>query len=691
MDWSVFRLSSFILVFVAVTIETKYIHFKEGYEYQYNFVSDAEIKNVGKFRIGAKISYTNIRTTDEGQELLLRIYAFHFAPINDPDIKGHDWDLSKWFSFVITSHGEILQVYHPAEDGSVLATKKGFAALLASRLHDETEVEGRFHQGGWHYSVEELGHEGLHNATYTVTPTNEGKAFKKVRHEHPVKNAKFNYEKTMHFHDELGTIHKVLIEEDFTAPMTTQQGFDPHYGMRKVKPVNEFSTMAYPEMSAISKGQLHFLTRVSAKYYIKPTDDMLTSSIHVDNVKPYRRKYKNIKQARKEIYGNLTCMFNQPEKGSPDLNKCFSDIVEILKSLTDEQQTEIAEYYFVRLRPVLTRNRADTEAILDAFGILNTNHSQFLLNKLILLNPKPDVVLIQRLLFHIVAADTIPYEPMLITLEDICFNSNKFPKQMFQNDTYYRALLTLGSVAGKLDQAGYKKRALWITNNVHNMLGMHDPWKYRKKREVMTEKEMLLYDLHRVVLLETLGNAKLDVSYDYIISHINSTNSPWIKRAGVHALRGYKHQQAADDMLYSALYDEDENVRYEALLLYQAHPKSRMITPLNNKFSTKDNKTSVIDPYSSGITDVDFHHIQRRSVWKGLEFRLQSPSVDWLKMIGSTTVGASFGIIMANLLDFKIAPLSGHLRIVVHDEAFARVHLGFMGINLDFFVGQTLL
>lgn len=62
---------------------------------------------------------------------------------------------------------------------------------------------------------------------------------------------------------------------------------------------------------------------------------------------------------------------------------------------------------------------------------------------------------------------------MLITLEDICFNSNKFPKEMFLNDTYNRALLTLGSVASKLDQAGYKKRALWITNMVHRMLGMH--------------------------------------------------------------------------------------------------------------------------------------------------------------------------------------------------------------------------
>ena len=45
------------------------------------------------------------------------------------------------FSFVITNSGEIQRVYHPAEeDPEVVATKKGFAALFASRLHLHGEV-----------------------------------------------------------------------------------------------------------------------------------------------------------------------------------------------------------------------------------------------------------------------------------------------------------------------------------------------------------------------------------------------------------------------------------------------------------------------------------------------------------------------------------------------------------------------
>lgn len=38
---------------------------------------------------------------------------------------------------------------------------------------------------------------------------------------------------------------------------------------------------------------------------------------------------------------------------------------------------------------------------------------------------------------------------------------------------------------------------------------------------------------------------------------------------------------------------------------------------------------------------------------------------------------------------FLVAPTNGHVKIKVHDEAYARVHLGFVGFNLDFFVARV--
>lgn len=65
----------------------------------------------------------------------------------------------------------------------------------------------------------------------------------------------------------------------------------------------------------------------------------------------------------------------------------------------------------------------------------------------------------------------------------------------------------------------------------------------------MTEEETVVYDLEKVVLLDTLGNAGLWSSFEYIVSYINTTNSQWIKRAGVNALRKFH-----DEMVMTNIY-----------------------------------------------------------------------------------------------------------------------------------------
>ena len=37
------------------------------------------------------------------------------------------------------------------------------------------------------------------------------------------------------------------------------------------------------------------------------------------------------------------------------------------------------------------------------------------------------------------------------------------------------------------------------------------------------------------------------------------------------------------------------------------------------------------------------------------KFKLEAPGVDWQKKIGSSAIGASFGIIMENLLDLRLS------------------------------------
>ncbi|CAC5425803.1 unnamed protein product [Mytilus coruscus] len=88
------------------------------------------------------------------------------------------------------------------------------------------------------------------------------------------------------------------------------------------------------------------------------------------------------------------------------------------------------------------------------------------------------------------------------------------------------------------------------------------------------------------------------------------------------------HAQA---ILKAAMYDDNEEVRYEAKLLYQAHPNSEY--KHYNRFSVvevADNKSVVPGDQSFGP-----HNRQKRSFFKDLDFKLAAPSVDWRDELGS--------------------------------------------------------
>ena len=59
----------------------------------------------------------------------------------------------------------------------------------------------------------------------------------------------------------------------------------------------------------------------------------------------------------------------------------------------------------------------------------------------------------------------------------------------------------------------------------------------------MSEQRALEHDHSKVILIGAIGNAAMDESFEYILSHINTTNAPWIKRAAIYALRHYHTEE----------------------------------------------------------------------------------------------------------------------------------------------------
>ncbi|CAC5401161.1 unnamed protein product [Mytilus coruscus] len=422
----------------------------------------------------------------------------------------------------------------------------------------------------------------------------------------------------------------------------------------------EIGNEEYPEIIVLSKGELIFLTKQPVKNILeRPLANILSGSIHVNK---YERKKPKVDVAEKmeEIKSNIMCIKNEPAEGSPRLNECFLAIVNTLEMLPDKALTDVAEYYFMELNMRLQENRRSTVIMLDAFGSLTTDLSQEIIGKMIFPRKNPDPNLIVQYMIHIVSSPDPPHSIILKSMEDICFHPEKYPASLYVGSFYDGVMLALGAAARKLYDSGEKERAKSITSKINKLLGLHDPWLYRQKRSIQTEIEEEEYDKKHVILLETLGNAAIDHSYEYIVSHINATNSPWIKRAGVHALRKYDTEVAAKEILKISNKDDSEEVRHEASLAYQVHPRYRKSAESHN-----------------------MHNIEKRSFFDGLQFRLEAPSVDWRRVLGSTDIGGSFGFIMSNYLALKIAPLSGHLKVSVHDEAYTRLHLGIIGTNID--------
>ena len=54
------------------------------------------------------------------------------------------------------------------------------------------------------------------------------------------------------------------------------------------------------------------------------------------------------------------------------------------------------------------------------------------------------------------------------------------------------------------------------------------------------------------------------------------------------------------------------------------------------------------------MTALATHHRGRRALFEDFFFKLESPGVEWQKVLGSTKIGASFGLTIRNALDIKV-------------------------------------
>ena len=89
--------------------------------------------------------------------------------------------------------------------------------------------------------------------------------------------------------------------------------------------------------------------------------------------------------------------------------------------------------------------------------------------------------------------------------------------------------------------------------------------------------------------------------------------------------------------------------------------------------------------------DASKRRIRRFNIFAALSFHIQTPSFNWKKEVGTDNFGASMGLIVENIIDLNIKPLSGNFLIDIHDEAYFVANLGYVGVHFDVFRARVCL
>ncbi|XP_078585865.1 uncharacterized protein LOC144867676 [Branchiostoma floridae x Branchiostoma japonicum] len=469
----------------------------------------------------------------------------------------------------------------------------------------------------------------------------------------------------------------------FSSPRHSTPGFNPNAGIpgdpAKLQELQD-EDFEIPLMTAESDGHLKLLQVI-------PTDkpdvqegvpaSFKHGSLVIDE--PPKRIMK-LQDQEEAIVGNLTCMRTVRPKESQERISCFHNIMEALEHLSPDDLTRVANKY-ITANPSSEEAKENRDAITDALGAMATNDSIYLMTTLVLTPQQRDAKLVLRALFHFFGLEGPAPKIVIDTVENMCFTWRmEFDDDQDGRHVWTRAHLLLGALAGKL-HATDPVRAHTIIDRLHGMVEIHDPWKHRQLRSVLTEEEYRRHNHEKATILGALGNAGMDKSYEYLVSHVNNTESPSIlKRTSMTALKNYHHEQAAEEILRVALDDPVGHVRYAAALDYLSHPKASKLQTAQRQIDDRYLNQTAIEELREkrGVND------QLNKLFKPFYFKLATPSYDWHKRIGSSNIGASMGLVIRNEMELDLKPLSGRFSVDAFDMAYAKVHIGLINLDLKF-------
>ncbi|XP_072034301.1 uncharacterized protein [Amphiura filiformis] len=640
------------------------VYFEPMTEYVFQLTTDADMKST-RIDSSAKIGLILVRDLANGQEIYLDIHHLDTTSAGRKVMIHEENNIARWFSFKIRPNGRVFEVVYPVnEDQDVITLKKSITAMFSGHLNVTRPMADKT----WQYYSEETGTEGLHHSSYTASKSKEGVIFKKVRLTHHVSSGHAVHEKEIHFNSYHTIPTQITINEHFRAP--TSAPSDDENQMKE----DDDDQQVFPEMSVASESEIIFLYS-QEKYTPECREKNLTSdTLHIKSVGTNMNGF-NETMMWNFINGNLSCIKEKEAKESLTDLHCFQDLVGVLREVPESHIQNIINIYLSTNGTKLYRHSMDKIIILDALLATRLVFVQDIITNTVFLSPAPDKYLVERFLMLSISNNETISKLFVKTLQKFVNQPSMFPAALDDQTLHRTAVMALGGIASHFTKLGKFTEATDLVTGIENKLGIHDPWDYNKVLSTMSSDDQEHHNLNTAAMVEALGNAGLDQSFEHIVSYTNSTDTPHIlRRSGLHSLRNYGSQKVAHMLLDASQNDVSKQVRNFAATLYQEHPYGESV----NKSESESNRSETEKRLRRDLGDLTSGLIPEG----GWEFSLPIEPVHVTKRTGNRFAGGYYGYDLINSLTLKVGLLNAIMEIEANNRAFAGFHVFEHGVKL---------
>lgn len=634
--------------------------FEPGYTHHYTYWAENSLFDQHNITMVLKFQISAVNETEGGHRLHALTVDSLVQYVKDGILMNNPmkWDLSKSFLFVSDEKGSVRLVHcHPADHEELVIIKKAMVSVFSVSVQIEEDKDE------WTYSVDEQDHLGSLTHDYRVQQTDSGL---KLQRKHYSSNDAFRtHEKTLHY-DHQGTLHTAEARDHVL--LRDRSAKTKSVPVPGEKPHKVYMSGDFPDIQAGATVRVTLDGKRPRLETAHTVFHNLTSQTLEIKLKP--PPLHSLDAVQMNISFVYKCLETYPEKDHENRSICVNEFRDLL---THMHKDDYVKFVNASLAARCQWNDTVCEdrrlVLIDVVARLGDVTSQDLLISHVLTRDPPVGEELRRVFLHCVAMID-PTESFINAVEKFCFGAEgEQHGTRAMNRTQSRACLAVGSLARHCHRAGHHDKADRLVDHLESWLDHHEKGDHviSKRDTWLEETEHEDHHVSKAILLHALGNAAMERSRRHLLTHAepNRGHQLW-RRAALDAMRRYNCTETAKAMLDAMMNDEKHTVRQMALSVYVNHPR-------RSEVALEHENTMLSDNYTYPAVA----RVKRNMFDKVLfKFKIEIPTLDWKKELGSSAVGASFGIYFQNGIDALFRVLNGYIDVNVHDKLWAEVHLG---------------